>query len=356
MVRQGDLQTLLLFGVFLATVVAGPLIDRLGNKLIQALSALLAAVSLLGFAFVGGYRAAQVFGFVLGIGGGGLNMASNVLVSDLFQENRGAKLNLVAVFFGVGALFLPLMSAVVGPAHIVAVIFAAAVVSIACMVSYLALPFPPAREATGFSLLEAGKVVRYPGVLLFAFLLFFESGNEAAMIGWTSTWAGSMGAPARAATLVLALFQAMMMLGRISAGRVLRAVSESQLVMFSGVGALLSTAIIATSTSVPALAAGVALGGLTFASIYPTMLAIAGDRYRSFAGTVFGVLFAIGLTGGMVFPWSIGHLSQSLGFRAGMAAPLLGGFMICALFLVIRARDREPSVVRLEESSEPADD
>jgi fucose permease len=352
MVRQGNLQTLLLFGVFLATIVAGPLIDRFGNKLMLALSAMLATIALLGFAIVSGYAAAQVFGFILGVGGGGLNMAANVLVSDIFQQERAAKLNLVAVFFGVGALFIPLTAAAVGPEHVVAVIVAAAVISAACTVAYLVLPFPPPREASGFSLRGAGKVVRYPGVLLIAFLLFFESGNEAAMIGWTSTWAGAMGANARAATLVLALFQAMMMLGRISASRVLRSISESQLVMFSGLGALLSMAIMAAAPSVTVFAVAVALAGLSFASIYPTMLAMAGDRYRSFAGTVFALLFAVGLSGGMVSPWSIGHLSQALGFRAGMVTTVLSALMICALFLLIRARDRSA----LQESSGHADD
>ena len=83
-------------------------------------------------------------------------------------------------------MFIALSAAAVGPALMPAVMLIAAAISAGCMVSYLVLPFPPAQEASGFSLLEAGKVVRYPGVLLFAFLLFFESGNEAAFIGWTS--------------------------------------------------------------------------------------------------------------------------------------------------------------------------
>lgn len=343
MVRQGDLQTLLLFGVFLATIVAGPLIDRFGNKLVLASSAVLTTLALIGFAVAPGYRAAQAFGFVLGAGGGGLNMATNVLVSEIFHGERGAKLNLLAVFFGVGALFVPCAAAVAGPERISGVILAAAVVSAACMISYALLPFPPAREAAGFSLRGAGKVVRYPGVLLFASLLFFESGNEAAMIGWTSTWAGAMGAKEQAATLVLALFQATMMLGRIAASRVLRVISESQLVMASGAGALLSMVIVVSARSVAVLAVGVALGGLTFASIYPTMLAIAGNRFRSFAGTVFGILFGVGLAGGMLFPWSIGHLSQEFGFRAGMMMPVAGAVMIMALFLAIRGKT-EPRI------------
>ena len=346
LVRQGDLQTLLLFGVFLSTVVAGPLIDRFGNKLTLAVSAFLTTLALIGFAVAPGYRAAQVSGFVLGLGGGGLNIAVNVLTSALFPDDRGSKLNLLAVFFGVGALFIAFAAAVVGAALMTAVMLVAAAISAACMVAYLLLPFPPAGESSGFSLRQAADVVRYPGVLLFAFLLFFESGNEAAFIGWISTWAGELAAGARKATLVLALFQAMMMLGRIGASRVLRRVTEQQLVLGSALGALAASVIVALAHSVPVLAVGVALGGLTCASIYPTMLAIAGDRYRTSAGTVFGVLFAVGLSGGMVFPWSIGHLSQSFGFRAGMVLPLVGAASICALFMVIRGRSVHPAAIR----------
>src|ERR1043165_6602990 len=50
MVRQGDLQTLLLFCILLATVLAGPLIDRFGNKLTLAASSFLVTVALAGLA------------------------------------------------------------------------------------------------------------------------------------------------------------------------------------------------------------------------------------------------------------------------------------------------------------------
>jgi fucose permease len=341
MVRQGNLQTLLLFGVFLATIVTGPLIDRFGNKVVLANSALLATAGMTGFAAAHSYTAAEVCGLVLGAGGGGLNMGTNVLVSEAFAEDRGARLNLLAVFFGVGALFVPFTAAAAGPAHMNGVMLAAAAISGASMIAYLALAFPPAGEASGFSLGQAVKVLRYPGVLLFAFLLFFESGNEAAMLGWTSTWAGAMGANARTATLVLALFQAMMMVGRIGASRILSVISEARLMAVSGAGALLSVILIVSAPSAAVLAAGVALGGLTFASIYPTILAMAGDRFRSFAGTVFAVLFGVGLTGGMAFPWSIGHVSDAVGLRAGMGVPVLGAVMICGLLVVIRVRGQE---------------
>lgn len=337
LVRQGDLQTLLLFGVLISTVFIGPLMDRFGHKLVLVLSAVLVAVALAGFGFADGYRSAQFLSLALGIGGGGLNMATNVLVSDIYNENRGARLNQLGVFFGVGALFMPFVTAWVVRA-ITQLVLVSALLSAACAIAYAVLKFPDAREASSASLLDSFKAVRYPGVLLFGLLLFFESGNESAMTGWTSTWATSLGASVRSATLALALLQGMMMLGRLLAAPVLRHITKTQLVLASAIGGFVSVAILLTAKSLPVLALGAGLTGLTFASIYPTVLALAGDRYQRYAATVFGILFTIGLSGGMFYPWAIGHVSQSQGLRAGIFVPLAGTVAITAILLIIRAK------------------
>ena len=45
-----------------------------------------------------------------------------------------------------------------------------------------------------FTILATLKAAKYPGVLLFAALLFCQSGNESSIGGWTSTYAGTIGA------------------------------------------------------------------------------------------------------------------------------------------------------------------
>ncbi len=342
LVRQGDLQTLLLFGVLLSTMLVGPLMDRFGHKMVLAVSAALVALALGGFAFAAGYRAAQLLSVALGIGGGGLNMATNVLVSDIYDENRGPRLNQLGVFFGVGALMMPFVTAWVVRA-ITQLILVSAVLSALCAIAYLALNFPAGRESSGASIFESFRAIRYPGVLLFGFLLFFESGNESAMTGWVSTWATSLGANARNATLTLALMQGMMMLGRLLAAPVLRHVKKTHLVLASAIGGFISVAIVVAAQSPALLALGAGLTGLTFASIYPTVLALAGDRYQRYAATVFGILFTIGLSGGMFYPWAIGHVSQSEGLRAGMFFPLVGTVAITAIVTVLRAKYSAPS-------------
>jgi len=133
------------------------------------------------------------------------------------------------------------------------------------------------------------------------------------------------------------------MIGRLLAAPVLRHVKKTHLVLGSAVGAFLAVAILLAAKSAPLLAVGAGLTGLAFASIYPTVLALAGDRYQRHSATVFGILFTIGLSGGMFYPWAIGHVSQSQGIRAGIFFPLVGTAAIVLIMTIIRARYPVPS-------------
>jgi len=349
MIRQGDLQSLLLLGVLVSTILCGPLIDAYGNKVVLTTSSVLSAFALAELAGAKGFRAACIGSLLLGIGGGGLNMATNALVSEIYEDERGKKLNQLAVFFGVGALFIPLVAAsaltlVTMPQLM---LIAAALAALLAAV-YAGLTFPPARESRHVSWREPLKVVRYPGVVLFGLLLFFESGNESALTGWTSTWVASSGASARTATYVLAMFQAMMMTGRIAASGVLRWITEEQLVFGSVVASLVAMLLLLMARSVQTMAVVVTVAGLAFAAIYPTILAVAGNRYQEYAATVFSMLFTLGLSGAMVYPWSIGHLAQKWGVRAGIALPLAGATIMFLLLQVIRTRSGRPEAAPAE--------
>ena len=214
----------------------------------------------------------------------------------------------------------------------------------ACALLFLAMQFPEASAAQSFSWREALQVARYPGVLVLGFLLFCQSGDEASIGGWTSTFVGETGLGARTATLILAGYWAALMVGRLLVARLLKFVGKRQLVLGSGLGALVGAAILLTSRLEGMLVAGVLLIGLSYAGVFPTALAIAGDTYRKMTGTVFGLLFAIALVGGMSFPWAVGQISQRLGVRYGMVVPLAGAAGICVLAVrILREEKREES-------------
>jgi fucose permease len=332
--QQGDLFSILSFGMLLSSLVAGPVLDRFGAKPVLTSAATLTTAALLGFTLARGFGAAATAAVLLGLGGAWLNIATNALVSDIFPDQRGRAMNLLGVFFGVGALFVPLVVAAgfhhlsVGGTMVVC-----ASVSGATTVVCALLRFPPPHEAGSFSFVEMLRAARYPGVLLFAFVLFLQGGNESAVSGWTSTYIGSVGWSPFIATVILLGYWVVAIIGRLMSARAEARLGKPRLVLVSAIGSVAGCLVLLGGASQLALlAAGAGLTGLALSPIYPTVLAIAGDRYQRFAGTVFGLLFSIGALGNISFPWVVGHISQAAGVRAGMLVPLVGaiGVTVCA--------------------------
>jgi MFS transporter, FHS family, glucose/mannose:H+ symporter len=344
--QQGNLLLLLYLGIFCASLVVGPLIDYIGNKANLFVSAALVSAAMVWFALAHSFAAAAMAAVLLGLGGGGLNTCTNALVSDIYGEQRGPMLNLLGIFFGIGALCVPLLAASIeGHFTIPQLFLFCAVLAAVCAFGYAMLSFPPAKPNNAFSLRGVFGVAKYEGVLLFAFVLFLESGNEACIGGWTSTFVNTIGYSARTATLVLASYWAALMVSRMIAARVLQGIGKSQLVLIIALISLLGCAALVASRSLILLFAGTALIGLSYGPIFPTTLAIAGDRYSERAGTVFGLLFSIALIGGMLFPWTVGEVSQRLRVRAGMIVPSIGAIGIILLSAIVFVRDRSAKLM-----------
>jgi fucose permease len=334
--EQGTLILLLYLGIFVGSLFVGPLIDHLGNKSNLLAASLIVAAAMMIFAAAHSFLTASLAAILLGIGGGGLNTCTNVLVSDLYAERRGPMLNLLGIFFGVGAISIPLMAASIEGRFTIPQLFLfCAVLATLCSIWYALISFPPAKTKQAFSWIELLAVAKYQGVLLLGFILLCESGNEACIAGWTSTYVGVIGYSPRIATLILAAYWAALMVSRMLAAKVLQGVGKSQLVLGVALLSLGGCAILLSARSPFLLFIGTALIGLSYGPVFPTTLAIAGDRYTQRAGTVFGLLFSIGLIGGMTFPWAVGQLSQQLGVRSGMLVPGLGAIAIIGLALML---------------------
>ena len=330
--QQGQLFGILSFGMLVSSLIVGPMIDRFGSKPVLATGSAVATASLVGLASARGFGAAAAAVVALGLGAAWLNIAANALVSEIYPAERGRMLNLAGMLFGFGALFVPLLVAVAFVRLSVAgtILVCAAVTGIGTA-SCLASRFPPAHEGSSFSLAEMVKAARHPGVWLFAALIFFESGNEASLSGWTSTYIGSAGWSPRAATIILAGYWVMAIVGRALSARAQASLGKARLVLFSGMLSVAGCLVLLVAARwLPVLASGAWLTALALSAIFQTVLAIAGDRYRRFSGTVFGLLFSASSVGTMVFPWAVGQVSQAAGVRLGMLVPLAGTVAVVA--------------------------
>lgn len=302
------------------SLLLGLAMDRFGLKPPLAAGPLLVAVALLQIASATSSAALTPATLLLGMGGGALNGATNTLIADLHDDPRrkSAALNLLGVFFGFGALLLPFtIGALMEVLSARTLLVAAAMLCSATGIYAVVLNFPPPKQRNRLRWAEMRHFLHSPLVLSMAALLFFQSGVEFTIGGFASTYlTRNLSMSVTAASYVLAGYWAALMAARIGLSRLLLNANPHHVVRGSAILAGVGALIISTAGSAATAIAGILLAGLSLAGIFPTLLGIAGARFPSHSGSVFGILFTCALTGGMTLPWVAGHLGQAYGLAS----------------------------------------
>ena len=174
-VKAGVLTSILPIGILTGSLVFGPIVDRYGYKPLLIISVLISAVALVGIAFTESLLLLYLFIFFIGFGGGIINGGTSALVSDISTEHKGASLSLLGVFFGLGALGMPLLLGLLTRRFNYESILAAVGIFMILPVIYFFLTkFPIPKQAQGFPLKEGIKLLKEPALLLTGFFLFFQ--------------------------------------------------------------------------------------------------------------------------------------------------------------------------------------
>lgn len=317
-----DIGTLFLVmnAAMLATsLVLGVAMDRFGMKAPLVLGPWLVAGALVLLAGAGDFAVLFPAVACLGAGGGALNGATNTLVADLHedQQRKSAALNMLGVFFGFGALFLPFsLGAMIQRVGINGLLYGTALLCVLAGVYAAALRFPPPKQPHKLPVAEMPRFLRMPLVPAMAFLLFFESGNEFLLGGYFTTFlTREMSLGVEGASYALAGFWASIMATRLALSRLLLRFDAHAVILACALLAAMGAALVSRSGSVAAAMAGIILTGLALSGVFPTLLGVAGAEFREHSGTVFGILFTVALTGGMLMPWLSGQLAERMGVR-----------------------------------------
>ncbi len=327
-----------------SSILFGPVCDRFGFRGPLLISTLLIAGAFGALAGAGRYGSIVISLGALGFGGGALNGGTNALLNDINPARRQAALNRLGVFFGCGALFMPfLIGSFLAAAGMRALLLSLSGLTFVPLVLFLTARFPAAKQVSGFSGRELGAVLGDPLLFLFGFLLFFQSGNEFTMGGWTSTHlAQSLGFSPSDASFALAGYWAAMMVGRLVVSKVGGRVASSPLILGSALVALPSCLVLAFTGRPWVASATVALAGLGFAAIFPTTLAQAGARFERYSATAFSLIFGMALSGGMSAPWLAGRLAQQHGTGAAFWVASFGsGAILILQFVISRMMSRK---------------
>ena len=337
--EAGSLFLLMTFAILAASLVFGPMVDRYGYKGMLLFATVLIAAGLEGIAFAGSLNVLLLAIVLIGFGGGIVNGGSNALVADISSEGKGANLNLLGVFFGIGAVGVPFVLATLGEdfAHSTLIAAAGSLVLIPFLLIAVT-EFPAPKQPQGFPIAAAGKLTRDPLLLMMGFMLFLESGMEIMVGGWTSTFVKEeLAVPERRALVILSLYWLGMMLARLIIGTVLRGAHEVRTVL-ACIAIGFTAAIVLLNTRNPAVAAlCVFMLGVGFAPTFPVVLGFVGERYAALSGTAFSLAIAMALVGGMLLPWLAGVIGAAHGMRASFVIVPVA-LLLLAVLLVILSR------------------
>jgi fucose permease len=335
--EAGDLFLYMNFAMLVMSLFFGPIVDRFGFKIFLIICSLLVAVSFFILSFAATYSLILLAAVILGFGGGGLNGGTNALTSDIHPEKRSSALNLLGIFFGFGALFIPFLIGIfLRLTSLEKILLFATFLSLVPLVLFSLFTFPKGKQAQGFPLSQAAKIIKNPLLWLCGFLLFFQSGNEFTLGGWISTYLQEFfKMTSMAASLILAGYWAAIMTGRLASSRIVKIMKNEKLVLGSAILSFVAAVLIVASPSKILVSLGAVLIGLGFAAIYPTTLAVVGETFPAFSGTAFSVVFVIALCGGMTAPWLAGKIAQASSLRQGLFIPVLNCSMIIILQMII---------------------
>lgn len=348
-INEGQFGSLVM-GLFLTScivqVIIGPLVDKLGYKPIAILGFVVTSGSMFLLAFAPTFSLALLACILLGVGAMSLNTVGNTLIPVvLFGGKDPARAsNLGNAFFGLGYVLTPLLFVLflksLSLSYTTSVSIVAALVVVFLLFA-LATSFPPA--ATGYQFSMAIKLLGKAAVLIAALALFCYISLEITMATWvkplmTELFGGSESPNAVSnAGLVLSFFGVAMMLGRFLASTMknLTAMGARIISLMSLISVISIVAMILTKSPAVAVVA-ILLTGLVFAPIFPTIVGVTFAKFEpALYGSIFGIIFAVGLLGGTFVPKIIGNLSVGRSVQASLpiAAIMAGILFILSLFI-----------------------
>jgi FHS family Na+ dependent glucose MFS transporter 1 len=245
--------------------------------------------------------------FLLGMGEGVVDVGANALVGWVHSENTSPWLNGLHFAFGIGAFLAPvIVSLTMGhPNSLALCYFILAVLILPSAFLLWQLPSPRRLSAK-----ESSRANSLDRRLTFSFVLFLGLyvGAEIGFNGWIFTYGVTLNLTSESSGAYLtALFWGALTAGRLLAIPISSRVRPKTILCADVIGCLASLAVIMIGSNTPAaLWVGTLGTGLSMASIFPTTLALAGQRME-LTGRITSWFIVGSNAGSIVLPWIMGR-------------------------------------------------
>jgi fucose permease len=313
-------------GLMIASLGVGPLLDTEGDKVGLILGLALIAIALFWLPRSKGYLNIVLLLFLLGLGGGIVVTGANALVSGVSEAHRATALNLVNLFFGLGGLMTPFISANLFKRNWVRLCYTVASLTVVALAIQAVAKMPAPSGAAGFVLADAGPILGRPLLFLLGFFLFLYVSCEVGVWNWLPRHLIAQGIPESRALNILSLgFALGLLVGRVGVSPILIHVPAVTVTLAASVAMAVSTFFM-LRTSKPGMAAVlVFIAGLSMAPVFPTTLAMVGNAFPRMSGTAIGFVITCGWAGLAVSSRLIGAIAGDDPVRLKRALLLIPG-------------------------------
>ena len=317
-------------GIIIGTILFGPVVDKFGYKWLLILASICALGGVQGLASFNEIMLLHCSIFLLGFGGGILNGLTNALVSDIYDDDkRGGRLGLLGAFYCIGALSWTLLNYFIPDFRIP--LNAVSIIMAIMIVAFIFIAFPKAKPQENVSLKKSLGLLKYPALILFAVVLFFQCAFEGTSGNFTVQYLSHIGGMDNAtATLAMTWFTIGMLCGRLPLGSIMNKLKELKtLYLYLGIGLAGVILFFVEASSTAAVYTAMALIGFGVGATFPVVLNFIGSAFKDLSGTAFSIALFIGLCG-----QSFGNKFMGMQFDGANYTTLPVTLIICVLVMV----------------------
>ncbi len=326
-------------GFFLSSILVGVLWQRGRARIFLVGSSFVLCIALLTIGLWPVLPVVYVLLFVIGLSGGMMHTGVDSLLSEIYSDVRTRVLNLVHIFFGLGAFLGPI---VVGT---VLLVFGRWNL-VYCLVGIgaLALFFlfftqnlkevePPLPETHTGAWKNLTYLTKSTPFWLLALGMFFYLGAEVSLLSWVPMFMTRVrNASMVEASYTNSVFWITSLVGRLFFVYLSGKIPTPRLLILATLGATFFAVGVFSLANHTLMITSLALTGLFTSGVYPTILALGGNTFPKRMGMIIGILTAASSLGGICFPWLVGLGSEYLGLARGVfMIPILMGLVAATL-------------------------
>jgi Fucose permease len=317
------------------SMVGGLLIERFGRRTVLSLAAFLMAFGLADLATVPSWGLFLAAAIPFGFGSGAIDGGSNGLILDLYPTSRGRALNLLHLFFSLGAFAAPLSVGRLVEAGVPwqVVVFGTALAALPLAGALALAELPSGRDARSTEVPREADATRigfsWPLIALGTAIACYVA-SEVGVSDWLVRFLET--ATVGLATAALSLLWGGLALGRLASARWSDRFDHAR---FASTAAFVASLALVAATVVPSLPVSILLfgvAGFAFGPVYPLIMAVAGDRFPGRSAAVSGFLSGFAVIGAIVYPPVMGFVSVGVGLGAAMLGAAVIA-LVCAVVL-----------------------